>query len=110
MTISQRDAGRLVRQLEPFKAGNVYAEFRNGLYVVYSYGEHWPMALCYPEDGHWIVNADKYSISTGCQRSKMRLRELPDADFEPCRYLLRRIHEGTKVHAVTQRLIECAYA
>jgi hypothetical protein len=31
-------------------------------YVVYSYGEHWPLFVY--EDGKWYENADKYSRST----------------------------------------------
>jgi len=35
------------------------------LYVVYSYGEHFPMFLCDGRHGSsWAINTDKYSVTT----------------------------------------------
>jgi hypothetical protein len=43
--------------------------------TIYSYGSHFPMAIRYhsPEIGEWyLVNGDKYSVTTGAHQSKLR--------------------------------------
>jgi hypothetical protein len=77
MTVSQRDAAALIRQRKTFKAGNVFAEVRNGLYVAYSYGNHYPLAVHHPERG-WFTNITPFSISTSYQKSKLGIRTLSD--------------------------------
>ena len=76
MALAQRELIHLIRRKEPFKAGNVFAAFKNGLYVVYSYGEHFPLAAYV--DNNWVVNTDRYSPSTTRQMWKIGFRhELP---------------------------------
>lgn len=77
MTYAQSDLPALIRRREIFKAGNVFSEIRNGIYAVYSYGHHFPLAV-YSEDGRWHVNFDKYSPSTTIQQSKTGVRSLPN--------------------------------
>lgn len=55
---------------------SAYAVFLNDLYVVYSYGSHFPM---YVYDGiscEWFGNSDKYSVTTSRHQTAAR----PDVD------------------------------
>jgi hypothetical protein len=60
----------------------VYAQFKhnrnmdNDLYVVYSYGEHFPMYVFDTETVSWFGNEDKYSPTT----SKHQTLARPDTD------------------------------
>jgi len=72
--VSNREAHAYVERHEPFKGSNTWAEWahnRDGVsrYVVYSYGEHWPLFIY--EEGKWYENADKYSRSTSKHRSQL---------------------------------------
>lgn len=64
--VANADARRCVQNHEEFIGSNTYAEWRGHMlphrYVVYSYGEHWPLFVY--EDGKWYENADKYSRTT----------------------------------------------
>ena len=53
----------------PFKGSNTHAEYKNGVYVVFSYG--WYPVFVY-KDGQWFENEDGYSMSTKKQMSQMR--------------------------------------
>ena len=53
----------------PFKGNNTHAEYRNGAYVVFSYG--WYPVFVY-KDGQWFENEEGYSMSTKKQMSQMR--------------------------------------
>ena len=53
----------------PFKGSNTHAEYRNGAYVVFSYG--WYPVFVY-KDGQWFENEQGYSMSTKKQMSQMR--------------------------------------
>lgn len=53
----------------PFKGNNTHAEYKNGAYVVFSYG--WYPVFVY-KDGQWFENEDGYSMSTKKQMSQMR--------------------------------------
>jgi hypothetical protein len=103
MTISQGDASTLIRSRIPFKCGNVYAEIKNGLYAVFSYGEHFPLAVYHPRKG-WHVNITKWSPSTSIQTSKTGVRGLPDAAFLPCADMLQLVRDGSPAHQTQQLL------
>lgn len=64
--VANADARRYVQNREEFKGSNTCAEWRGHIlpnrYVVYSYGEHWPLFIY--QDGKWYENADKYSRTT----------------------------------------------
>ena len=53
----------------PFKGNNTHAEYKNGVYVVFSYD--WYPVFVY-KDGQWFENEDGYSMSTKKQMSQMR--------------------------------------
>ena len=69
--IANRDARYYVEKLLPFEGSNTWGENkRNGTYVVYSYGAHFPIFI-YAE-GVWFENEDRYSVSTSRQQSQCR--------------------------------------
>lgn len=49
-------------QCEPFKAATIYAVTQDDRYIVYSYGEHYPMFI--REGDQWYQNEDRYSPTT----------------------------------------------
>lgn len=70
----------LVQSQTPFDGSNLYARklsaYGSGVarYVVYSYGDHWPLFICCADPATsepvWFENADKYSVSTTMHRSR----------------------------------------
>ena len=66
--VNNSDMRRLVRQLEPFENNNqtVYARWFSTphRYVVFSYGNHFPMYVWDDETSCWYGNKDKYSTTT----------------------------------------------
>jgi hypothetical protein len=80
MKIANKNAREYVLQRKPFEGNNLYAVTRQSLspdpenfntvqhYVVYSYGEHYPLFIYI--GGHWFENEDKYSVSTSKHRSQ----------------------------------------
>ena len=83
MRVSNKDVPHLVGMRVPFQTyqGSVRAKLfaSTNNYVVYSYGDHWP--LCFYEDltGTWYVNMDKYSSTTTRHLSLVRRGVGPDA-------------------------------
>ncbi len=62
--VTLRTAGEAVRRREQFKGSNIYGVAHlTGLYVVYSYGLHFPVYV-WDRWAGWIRNTDKYSPST----------------------------------------------
>ena len=59
-----------------FKANNMFAQWTNGVYVVYSYGKHFPMYIYNPIRDKWYENLDKYSKSTSKQQNQARPRDV----------------------------------
>ena len=62
----------LVNKKIQFKANNIFSEYikKDKLYIVYSYGYHFPMYIKYKNT--WYENSDKYSISTSKQQTQLR--------------------------------------
>lgn len=59
---------------EPFRNGNntlFSAEWRR-LYVVYSYGEHWPLFIYDRDMGVWFENETSSTVTTNKHRSQAR--------------------------------------
>ena len=66
-----------VKARKPFTGHNLYAKVYGAAYVVFSYGEHFPMFI---HDGvKWFENRDRYSVSTSKQHGQAH----PWADCEP---------------------------
>lgn len=72
--INLRNVRDAVSARREFKGSNMFArwEGNNLLYVVYSYGEHFPMYLYNPGEAKWYGNNDKYSPSTSRQQGACR--------------------------------------
>jgi uncharacterized protein (UPF0333 family) len=66
---SNNKASYYVENQIPFKGSNTFGEWNHNLYIVYSYGKHFPMYLF---DGlHWYGNSDKFSSSTSKQQTQL---------------------------------------
>ena len=68
------------REMFQTNSGSVFPQIEGGLYVVYSYGTHFPMWVY---DGHlnlWFGNSDKYSRTTSKHQSQTR----PDVTMTMC--------------------------
>jgi hypothetical protein len=59
-----------VQQKANFKAANVYGLNIGDLYVVYSYGTHWPLFIFDRLSGKWFENEDRYSTTTSKHRTQ----------------------------------------
>lgn len=75
--IANSAARDYVRNRKPFRGSNLYAEWvsdRNEesyeRYVVYSYGDHWPLFIYDAQLHVWFENISKYSLSTAKQKSQ----------------------------------------
>lgn len=53
-----------------FQGSNLFSVIKGRLYIVYSYGEHWPLFVHDGRTGVWYENQDKYSQSTAKHRSQ----------------------------------------
>lgn len=64
--INNRDVGRLVKVRAEFITKNktMFAKWVNKQYVVFSYGEHFPMYVWDSTLGRWFGNRDRYSNTT----------------------------------------------
>lgn len=62
----------LVAQHSAFKGNSIYAKVVGPFYAVYSYGDHFPIAIRQrTNDDPWLVNEDKYSPTTSRHQSKV---------------------------------------
>jgi hypothetical protein len=100
--ISNREARKYVERREPFQGSNLFAESHsNGVYVVYSYGRHFPL-LAYA-DNQWFQNKDKYSRTTSYHFTQCR----PSA---PCQLLstemMHRVISGGIAELAKARVLE----
>lgn len=72
MKIANKAARSMVEQRRPFEGSNLFARYESNdteqWYVVYSYGEHYPMFI--HAEGCWFENEDKYSPTTSKHRSQ----------------------------------------
>lgn len=65
---SNQKARQYVTQRIPFKGSNTFGEWDHGVYIVYSYGYHFPIfAWC----GGWFINNSRYSRTTSKHQSQL---------------------------------------
>lgn len=81
MATPLRNVRSLVRSRQEFEGNSIYAQWRtasNGqrLYVVFSYGVHWPLFVWH--DGKWYANGDKFSVTTTKHKTLADPREGAD--------------------------------
>lgn len=69
--VANRDARRYVADKVVFSGSHLYSlQHNDRLYVVYSYGPHFPIYIYDFELGNWFYNTDKYSPSTSKHQSQ----------------------------------------
>ena len=72
---SNKNIDKHIDNKEQVKGNNIFAEYTPSypnLYVVYSYGYHFPMYV-YDEDSNmWFANSDRYPVSTSKHQSQAR--------------------------------------
>lgn len=66
--LRHREAARYVACCWEFTASNLSGSWKNGVYVVTSYGWY-PVLVCV--DGTWYGTTEKYSRTTACQMGKV---------------------------------------
>lgn len=62
MRIANANARRYVCECKEFTGNNIFAMYSGKVYVVYSFGRHFPMYA--KIKGKWYGNKDRYSVST----------------------------------------------
>lgn len=83
MRVSNNKAKEYVNRLEEFQGSNTFAEWSsmaedNQVYIVYSYGHHFPMYIYDDKEKKWVGNKGKYSQSTARHQSLLR----PSGDID----------------------------
>ena len=108
--IANSDAGRYVSQRAPFITNNktMYSEFNGDLYVVYSYGQHFPMYVFDTTTHMWFGNSDKYSRTTSQHQSKAHPQQTIDAWLDTDA-MQRFIRAGGYVNACADRILGDAH-
>ena len=82
MRVSNNKARQYVEKLEEFQGSNTFGKWHSWgesakkLFVVYSYGHHFPMYIYDEEQNKWVGNKDKYSQSTTRHQSQLRPSEV----------------------------------
>jgi hypothetical protein len=69
MTTTLKQAVKLISEGIDFKGNSLYAETIDNLYIVYSYGKHFPIAVYNFDTKIWYINTDKYSVTTSKHQS-----------------------------------------
>lgn len=79
---------RFVGSRTPFESsnGNLYGEWRTTayggyVYVVYSYGPHWPLFIYFPQTDAWVENSDRRSVTTSKHLSCSRPRDMKNVVY-----------------------------
>lgn len=104
--VANRDARKYVQQRKPFRGSTTSGTYIDDRYVVYSYGEHWPLFVY--DDGRWFANSDRYSRTTTKHRSQ--LHPLTDCTLLPLSGMCGLVDYGF-LGTLTRRLVgEEAYA
>ena len=69
--IANRDAAPLVRARKEFRGSSTFARWITPeRYVVYSYGDHWPLFIW--DRGQWFFNESRFSKTTARHASLLR--------------------------------------
>ena len=100
MRVANQNASKYVNELKEFKGSynkygkhnvSIFAEnieafdlYGKELYVVYSYGYHFPMYIYDRQAGIWIGSKDKHSVSTSRHQSQCRPSDLASIEDGGC--------------------------
>jgi hypothetical protein len=94
--ISGRESRPYVQERQPFTNHNkqLYGEWASPhLYVVYSYGPHWPLFIWSEDTRHWYANADKASRTTS--KHYGMAHPLQGTRQRPCAWMKDAVAKGT---------------
>ena len=94
--IANKNCHLYVENRREFDGSNLYARNIGKLYIVYSYGTHYPMFLF--RKGWWYENSDTYSKSTGKHHSQARpnySRNIKALDTAEMKNIIHREEYGT---------------
>jgi hypothetical protein len=109
----------LVQERTAFKNSNgqLYAKWETpDLYVVYSYGEHWPLFMWAGRTETWYQNEDKFSPTTSHHRTYAhpheetelvgcyRMKQIIDAYRSAHRHEMLAVRQAAALHDVQSRL------
>ena len=72
MNTTLKQAVNLIARRKDFKGNSLYAKTISNFYIVYSYGQHFPIAVYNLDSSMWYINTDKYSITTSRHQSIVR--------------------------------------
>lgn len=73
MATTLKKVPELVAQHSAFRGNSIYAKVVDEFYAVFSYGDHFPIAIRRRTmDEPWLVNEDKYSPTTSRHQSAVR--------------------------------------
>ena len=70
--VANKDARTYVDNRAEFTGSHTMARWQGDVYVVYSYGTHFPMYVYDSLSNTWFGNYDKYSVSTSKHQSQLR--------------------------------------
>ncbi len=70
MRIANKNAHFYVDEKMEFQGNNIFACWLDGMYIVYSYGIHFPIYVF--KEGEWYGNEEKYSVTTSKHQSQTR--------------------------------------
>ena len=101
--VANKDAWIEVAGKREFEGSNMWAQWENNLYVVYSYGFHFPMYAYDLAMDEWVGNKDKYSSSTTRQQSQAR----PPMNTQIMHLNTSEMHKLIKSGGVTNYLFNC---
>lgn len=69
--ISRREAAVKVQRRDLFTGSNIFGNWYDDLYIVFSYGKHWPLFIYDKSVEQWFGNEDKYSHTTSTHFSML---------------------------------------
>ena len=109
--IANKNASEYVNNRYIFQGSNIFAEVirpycgvNEGLYVVYSYGHHFPMYVFDYDTREWYANEDSYSMTTSRHQSQCRPRFEITYEFATDE-LIKLIEKGGMVEYVKWRAV-----
>jgi len=98
-----REVRQYVKDRREFKGNNCHGLWVGRMYVVYSYGDHWPMFLYDSQCREWFENEEKYSVTTSKHRSSAHPH--CDTKLRSCKWMKDCINHGGEGMLEQERLL-----
>ena len=84
MNTTLKQAVNLIATLQPVEGNSLHSKDTDKFYIVYSYGEHFPLAAFNYTEKLWYLNTDKYSATTSRHQSIVKQALHKDARIILC--------------------------